>query len=579
MVGQLPARVTYGGAGLGCWKKRMLGCNDSDTGCNITWHESEPTSNRSFFVRKFVESILNKEKQMTTAKSNKFNLIGASSTKADKWHHYYNNNVCRTTPSILVYRLQMRIAKAIREKKHNKAKVLQRLLTHSYSAKLEAVKRVTSNKGRNTAGVDGVIWKTAEQKYEAALSLRNKGYKPLPVRRIYIPKSGSKKGLRPLGIPTMFDRAMQALHLLALEPVAETKADPNSYGFRPHRGCADAIEQCFNSLVRKACAKWVLEGDIKSCFDSVDFNWLENNCIMNRKVLSKWLRAGYLEKGSLHATKQGTPQGSVISPRLITTAFDGFEATIKSGTKDHDKVNVIVYADDFVITGNSKELLENHIKPKVVKFLKERGLELSEEKTKLTHIEQGFDFLGFNVRKYREKLLIKPSKKSIKTFLMKVRQLIKDNPAVKTETLIQRLNQMIRGWAIYFRCSVAKRTFSYIDSQIFKALMRWTKRRHPNKGARWVVNKYFRSRGLKNWVFSTKVKVRNKKVEDLDLLIMSDFPIIRHTKIRAEANPYDPKFTDYFNNRKKRKEKKDSTNAASKQEEETTIAGLGETGL
>lgn len=451
----------------------------------------------------------------------------------------------------LVFRIQMRIAKAMKEKKFNKVKALQRILTRSYSAKSMAVRKVTSNKGAKTSGIDGITWKTDKQKAEAINNLQHKGYKPLPVRRIYIDKSNGK-GKRPLGIPSMKDRAMQAIYQLALEPVIETQADPNSYGFRSYRSCADAIAQCFVALSRRHSPQWILEGDIKSCFDKINHKWLESNTLMDKNILKKWLKAGFVDKGSFVATQEGTPQGSIISPCLTVNTLSGLEAFVKDGLERTDKVNVVIYADDFVITGSSKELLENHIKPRVAAFLKQRGLELSEEKTKITHIDQGFDFLGFNVRKYNGKLLIKPSKKNIKNFLKEIRRVIKSNLTVKTENLIYLINPKIRGWANYFRHVASKEIFAYVTHYIFKALFSWAKRRHPNKGTRWVVNKYYRSEGLRNWIFFAKVKEPGKDAEFVDLFEASRVKIERHVKIKALATPFDPNYLDYFANRVKK---------------------------
>lgn len=207
-----------------------------------------------------------------------------------------------------VKRLQMRIAKAVREKRYGKVKALQWLLTHSFAAKLLAVKRVVSSSGAKTPGVDGVIWKTPQQKMQAVKSLQRKGYSPLPLRRIYIPK---KNGRRPLSIPSLSDRSMQALHLLALEPVAEMKADKNAYGFRPKRSTADAIGQCFIALARKGSAPWILEGDIRACFDNLSATWLMRHIPMDKTLLSKWLAAGYIEEKTFYPTSGGVPQGSL----------------------------------------------------------------------------------------------------------------------------------------------------------------------------------------------------------------------------------------------------------------------------
>jgi RNA-directed DNA polymerase len=201
---------------------------------------------------------------------------------------------------------------------------------------------------------------------------------------------------------------MQALHLLALEPVSETIADKNAYGFRPKRSCADAIEQCFITLAKKSSAQWILEGDIKACFDTVSHPWLRDHIPMDKTILNQWLSAGYIEKQKLYPIIGGVPQGGVSSPTLLTITLSGLETALKAVTKERDRVHLITYADDFVITGATREILEHTVKPLVINFIKERGLELSEEKTLITHIDNGFDFLGFNIRKYNGKLLIKP---------------------------------------------------------------------------------------------------------------------------------------------------------------------------
>lgn len=450
-----------------------------------------------------------------------------------------------------VLRLQMRIAKATREGRWGKVKSLQWLLTHSFAAKLLAVRRVTQNAGRNTAGVDGIVWKTAARKHKAARSLQRRSYQTLPLRRVYIPKKNGK--LRPLGIPAMSCRAMQALHLQALEPIAETLADPNSYGFRPKRSTADAIGQCFNALSSKHSAEWIFEGDISACFDRLDHTWLQDHIPMDKLILGKWLAAGYMEEGIVFPTDAGSPQGGIASPTLANMALDGLESAAHKAASHNQKINVIRYADDFVITGASKEVLETRIKPAVVAFLKERGLELSEEKTRITHIEEGFDFLGFNVRKYAGKMFIKPSKVAVKRFLDDIRELIKAGGTDKTEQLIRQLNLKLRGWANYYRHVVAKRTFNFVDDQVFRALWTWTKRRHPNKSARWRKNRYFRHVGMRQWVFFAKVRDEFGQFTCLELFSAASLPIVRHVKIQARATPYDPAYADYFAHRARRR--------------------------
>ena len=270
--------------------------------------------------------------------------------------------------------------KAVQQKKWNKVRALQHLLTHSASGKLLAIRRVTENDGRKTPGVDGELWDTSQKKLQGMTSLKARGYRPLPLRRIYIPKANGK--LRPLGIPTIRDRAMQALYLLALDPVAETLADGFSYGFRRGRSCADAIEQCFKTLCHQNPC-WVLEGDIKGCFDNISHQWLLDNVPLNKPILRKWLKSGYLEKQVFFDTISGTPQGGIISPVLANLALDGLERRLRESFPVRGKgsergraaqVHLIRYADDFVITGHSEELLKMTVKPLVESFLLERGL-------------------------------------------------------------------------------------------------------------------------------------------------------------------------------------------------------------
>ncbi len=468
---------------------------------------------------------------------------GAPSTSALTWNAIKWQKVV-----VHVRRLQMRIAKAFREKKYGKAKALQWILTHSFYAKLLAVKRVVQNKGAKTPGVDGVVWNTTTQKMQAALSLKWKGYQTKPLRRIYIPKKQKGK-LRPLSIPVMVCRAQQALHLLSLEPISETVADKNAYGFRPLRSTADAIAQCFNALAQKCAAQFIFEGDIHSCFDQILQPWLLKNAPMDKRILGKWLAAGYMEKGKLYPTDRGTPQGGVISPTLLNVTLSGLEAAVKAATKRQDKVNTIIYADDFIITGATQTVLENKVKPAVESFLRERGLSLSQKKTKITHIDEGFDFLGINIRKYKGKLIMKPAKSSVKRFLAEIRRTIKHNATAKTEHLLHQLNPKIRGWTNYYRHICSKETFSYVDYRIFNLLWRWANRRHPNKGKRWVVSRYFRQDGLRNWVFSTKIKHKSGNFVYLDLISAAKVPIIRHIKVKAEATPFDPVYHEYFDKR------------------------------
>lgn len=450
--------------------------------------------------------------------------------------------------------MQIRIAKATKVGDWRRVKALQRRLTHTFSAKAMAVKRVTENQGKRTAGVDRVLWSTPESKWRAVLSLKKRGYRPLPLRRVYIPKANGKK--RPLGIPTMKDRAMQALYLLALQPVAETTGDANSYGFRINRSTADAICQCHMTFSRTGTATWVLEADIQGCFDNIDHQWLIDHVPTDKVILRKWLKAGVIDMGQFKATDAGTPQGGIISPTLANMALDGLEKLLaeRFGAKASKlarkhKVYMVRYADDFVISGTSKELLEEQVKPVVEQFLAERGLKLAAEKTRITPIDQGFDFLGWNVRKYGGKLLIKPSKKNVQAFYGKVKGIISGNKTAKQENLIWVLNPVIRGWTQYHRHQVASDAFSRMDALIFRALWNWATRRHHNKGARWVKAKYFHHIGTRQWTFAAPDVREAAKEDDMTkLLYCGEVSIKRHTKVKADYNPFDPDWELYGEN-------------------------------
>lgn len=461
---------------------------------------------------------------------------------------------------IMVKKLQVRIAKATKDKKWRKVKSLQWLLTHSFSAKAIAVKRVVENKGGKTPGIDGIVLKTPRQKASLILDLKRKGYRAKPLRRIYIPKaSGSSK--RPLGIPTIKDRAMQALYTLALIPIAETTADPCSYGFRLERSCADAMEHCFKVLSKSNSPEWILEGDIKGCFDNINHKWLLNNIPIDKSILTQWLEAGYIESKKLFPTESGTPQGGIISPILSNMTLDGLATRLKEKFGNRPiGINLVRYADDFIVSAKTKECLEERIKPLIIEFLAESGLQLSLEKTRTTHISEGFDFLGQNVRKYkcgryRQKLLIKPSKGNIKTFLWKIRQTIRKYRSIDQVSLIKIINPKVRGWANYHRSVVSKAIFAKMDYEIWKAIWSWSKRRHPKKSAKWIINRYFQRRGLRNYCFSGLEKQLDGSNKRYWLLHMSDVAIERHIKIKQHANPFDKEQDSYFVQRKTNKMK------------------------
>ena len=402
----------------------------------------------------------------------------------------------------VVSRLQARIAKATQEKKWNTVKRLQYLLTHSYYAKVLAIRKVTTNKGKNTPGIDKELWKTPASKMRGALALTDKGYRAKPLRRVYIEKPG-KKAKRPLGIPCMYDRAMQALYALALDPVSETTADAKSFGFRKGRSAHDACEYIFTALSRKTSPQWVLEGDIRGCFDHISHDWLIEHIPMDKSVLKQFLKAGFIFKGELFPTEDGTPQGGVISPILANMALDGMQKVLSDrfhtnrlGKVDYrfknaHKVNLVRYADDFVVTAATEEIALE-AKELIKDFLKTRGLELSDEKTVVTHINDGFDMLGWTFRKFKGKLIVKPSKKSVQTIVRNLSDtILKRGKAWNRDVLIMKLNQQIRGWTNYHQSVCANEAFAHLDYILYELLWRWAKRRHPKKGQWWISTKYW----------------------------------------------------------------------------------------
>ena len=470
------------------------------------------------------------------------------------------NNIDWDRCSRDVQKLQARIVKAQKEGRQGKVKALQWTLTHSFSAKALAVQRVTSNKGKNTSGVDRVLWDSSLGKWKAIFTLKRRGYTPQPLKRVHIKKSNGK--LRPLGIPTMKDRAMQALYLMALDPIAETTADNHSYGFRKERRAADAIEQCFILLSRTVAPEWVLEADIKGCFDHISHDWLLNNIPMDKVMLRKWLKCGFVFNKILSPTDEGTPQGGIISPTLANMTLDGIQKLLEEkfkkrkikGVEFCPKIHLVRYADDFIITGRSKEVLETEIKPLISEFLAERGLTLSEEKTKVTHINDGFDFLGFNIRKFNDTLLTQPSEKGVQKFLEKIRTIIETKKSIKQESLIRVLNPIITGWSNYYKTGTSSETFQRVDWEIFRKLWQWARRRHSQKCKGWVKDKYYRKIGNQKWCFAAETETEETgKSKYIQLVHLASVKTKKHVKIKHNANPYDLEYKQYFEERETRK--------------------------
>lgn len=405
-----------------------------------------------------------------------------------------------------VENLQHRITKAMEQKNYRKVRNLQRLLTKSFAARSKAVRQVAQeNSGKKTPGIDGEVWTTPNHKIQAVQELRKRS-KTKPLKRVYIPKSNDTQ--RPLGIPCISDRAKQALWNLALLPCVEATSDLRSYGFRPHRGCWDANAQIRTSLDKHRSPEWILDADIEKCFDKINHNWLLENAPMEKYVLKSWLKAGYLEGKKLFPTNEGTPQGGVISPTLANLTLNGMENHLKKKFKNNKSIvtptgqrskvsnciNLIRYADDFIVTGRSKRQLER-VRLELNNFLAERGLRISEEKTSICHIYVGFDLLGWTFRKYPTgALLVTISRKSISRHKKEIKYLTKNNQCPKI--LIAKLNDKIRGWMNYHRCcngiwDVWKEMRKYT----FTCLMKWGMRRHGQKTRKWIYNRYWQRIG------------------------------------------------------------------------------------
>lgn len=458
----------------------------------------------------------------------------------------------------VVRNLRRRIFRASTEGDLKKVRSLQKLMLRSYSNILVSVRKVTQiNKGKNTPGVDRILVKTPTTRGKLVDEISGfTPWKVKPVRRVYIPKSNGKKK-RPLGIPTIKCRCRQAVVKNALEPYWEAKFEGTSYGFRPGRSTHDAIARVY-TIARPYCKKkWVVDADIRGAYDNINHEFLLNaiGLFPGRELIKQWLKAGYMEYGAVHKTATGVPQGSVIGPLMFNIALNGMESALEIrynnwGT-NRSKRGLVKYADDLVVFCESREDAEEATQI-LNNWLRDRGLELSAEKTRICHLSEGFDFLGFNIRHYKSqnartgwKLLIKPSKASVQKIKDKMREIWLRRKGHDMAVILRELNPIIRGWANYYRIGVASRTFNKLDNWMFRRQVRYVNRRHPNKPKYWKRSRYW-GRLIpdrqENWVFGDKQR-------ELHLLKFSWFPIQRHILVRGKASPDDPNLQEYWRKR------------------------------
>ncbi len=463
-----------------------------------------------------------------------------------------------------VRRLRQRIFKAAQEQDWPKVRNLQKLMLRSRASTLVSVRQVTQrNTGRKTAGIDGEVALTPESRAQVAVRVHQSitSWNPRAVRRVYIPKASNRAKLRPLGIPVIMDRCHQQRVRHALEPEWEARFEPRSYGFRPGRGCHDAIAAIFTTCAGPMAKRvWALDADLAAAFDRIDHDHLLA-CLGSfpaRDLIRSWLKAGVFEAGKGFApTTEGTPQGGGISPCLLNVALHGLEEAAgvrywASGTRAGEvrpgSPLAVRYADDMIVLCHSQEQAEQ-VKVRLAEWLAPKGLAFNEDKTKIVHLGEGFDFLGFNVRRYNRKLLIKPSKAAVRRLRERLAAEMRILRGGNAMAVIATLNPVIRGWAAYYRGVVSSRLFRWLDSYLWKLLYKWARWRHSNKPKHWIVGRYFgkfnKSRNDR-WVFGDRES-------GAYLVKFSWTAITRHVPVKGAASPDDPGLAEYWAERRNKR--------------------------
>lgn len=474
--------------------------------------------------------------------------IGAS-TRARVWH-----SIDWKATAHRVRNLRRRIDRASQLQQPNQVRSLMKLMLRSRANLYASVRRVTQdNPGKRTPGVDGQLASTATERDQLIHQMsRYTLHRVKPTRRIYIPKRNGKT--RPLGIPCLVDRVAQAMVKNALEPSWEARFEPHSYGFRPGRSAHDALQYTWQCL-RAGCKRpWILDADIQGAFDRISHTFLMRTLgdVPGRALIHAWLKAGYLEKGNWSATERGTPQGGIISPLLLNIALHGLENDLHQRFRYHQPMNtpgkrytaqgaryrIVRFADDFVVMAETHAEIEQSVLM-INDWLAKRGLRFHPDKTRIVHIDDGFDFLGMTLRRFKGHCLTKPNKSRVVEQLRSIRCWLKQHPSMTPEGVIRQLNPILRGWAQYYQPGASKDTFRWMNYQLWLALWRWCLRRHPKKGKRWVRQKYYRTFQERQWVFATEIIDRRGQRKPLRLFDLGNAPIKRHTLVRDTYAPDD----------------------------------------